>query len=367
MICPWDCKLCCTNAIHIKKEKNLIISSEAGMNANQEIHFTEAFITRFPEIKPTIFDLSLLHRQSLGLEPSFQEKLTILDNLPHDSKIDFAGGDPLSCYENFLIVKEAAKKFGKENISITSTGHSLSRYGIEELSKHIGEFEFTYDEVQSKNSVRPKGYNTSNILIAKKFSSYGIKTKAQIPINLNNIDPLSIKTIYSELENCNIDEILLMRTFPVGRSSVSIPNKDISSDDILRIINSYRESEKNGKTRVRLQCSLKHLENSEESNPCDLMQDSFGINFQGKLLISAWGNGKSGLPISEDFVLGCIINERFSEISNSEKFRNYKEKLDENWGHCKVFSYIFGGKTQKALFTKSDPLYSPEKHNGAPI
>lgn len=357
LICPWECELCCTSAVYVKRKSSIIASSKEA-NSEEANKLLSRFSEKYPDITPNTFDISLLKRQLQGLEPTYDEKLKILKNLPKNSVIDFAGGDPLSCYENFLVIKEAAIIFGRENISITSTGHSLSRYKIKDIAKYIGEFEFTYDEFQPKHSVRPKGYNNSNIKVAKEFSNLGVRTKAQIPININNSDPHSIKDIYSQLDSCNIDEILLMRTFPVGRSSTYIPNKTINKNDIQEIISTYRRAEKVGKTKVRLQCALKHLDNnSEEKNPCDLMQDSFGINFQGKLLISAWGNGKDGYPISDDFILGNIIEESFSEISKKDKFKNYKEKLDMNWGHCKVFSYLFGNKKQSSLFTNTDPLY----------
>jgi hypothetical protein len=54
--------------------------------------------------------------------------LNVLRNLEgNDVTIDFAGGDPLSCYENYLVIKAASQKFGKQNISITSTGYFVRK------------------------------------------------------------------------------------------------------------------------------------------------------------------------------------------------------------------------------------------------
>lgn len=363
LICPWDCEFCCTDASNVKVEKNnIIISDNSLTNINYVRDEAKALFTgQYPNIIPNIYDLALVEKQLAGKEPTLQEKLNILDNLPNsDVKIDFAGGDPLSCYENYIFIQEASKKLGRENISITSTGHSITRFGINNISKIIGEFEFTYDEPKNNTECRPRGYNQSNLSIAKKFAELGVKTKAQIPIHRGNIDLNIIENIYRDLDLANINEILLMRTFPVGRGTAFIDGNEIDKESLVKSIDKYLLLSEVGEVSIRLQCALKHLNTNKTSdsiNPCDVMHSSFGINFQGKLLLSAWANNNHGEPLSDDFILGDLKAESFTYISETPKFKAIKKRLDENSGHCKIFSFQYGNKDFDSLFTKTDPLY----------
>ena len=364
LVCPWDCEFCCTDAIHVTKKNNSITSKENSLETERLINddCLGFFCEKYPNIIPNKFDLALVDRQKRGIEPSYKDKITIINTFKDlNVNIDFAGGDPLACYENFLVIKEASRILGKESISITSTGLIGNRYNLLELSSIIGEFEFTYDEPSDmKEHNRPKGYSYINLSFAKKMSELGVKTKAQLPIHTGNLSKVKIASIYKDLCESGINELLLMRTFPVGRGGKHLNKKSISKDNILFVINEFKRIARNDGTKIRLQCALKHLEDNKPStNPCDLMSHSFGINFEGKLLISAWANGSNGYPISDDFILGDLKESSFKQISNSEKFLRYKEKLDLNFGHCKIFSYIYGHQTNEAaLFSKTDPLYS---------
>jgi hypothetical protein len=150
-----------------------------------------------------------------------------------------------------------------------------------------------------------------------------------------------------------------MRTFPVGRGIKYLEKNSLNKKDICEAINSFMEAEKTGKTKIRLQCALKHLFDSKTNeNPCDMMHESFSINFRGELLLSAWANNEKGLPLSDEFVLGSIFDMSFREISETKKFRELEKRMDENLGHCKIFSFMSSGKDRDSLFKKSDPLYS---------
>jgi len=362
LVCPWDCEFCCTDAVHVSEKFGEIIAREHSLSSKKLVDQNLAinFKKKYPNIKPTIFDIALLDRQNNGLELSLEEKLNTLKNLEgYNVSIDFAGGDPLSCYENYLVIEAASKIFGKENISITSTGYFVKKYGVENLAKIIGEYEFTYDEIHSKNPcTRPKGYNSSNIKIAEKFSELGVKTKAQLPLHSGNIEQNNISFIYKELNDRKIDELLIMRTFPVGRGIKYLEKNSLNKEDIYKAINGFMVAEKTGKTNIRLQCALKHLFSPKiDENPCDMMHESFGINFRGELLLSAWANNEKGLPLSDAFVLGSISDTSFYEISQTKNFIELEKRMDENFGHCKIFSYMASDKDRESLFKKSDPLY----------
>lgn len=371
LICPWDCEFCCTDSVHVKKEGNKIALYEKGLSkriqinndlSHQEHEMYQRIISDGFNI--TKYDISLINRQNRNQEISYTKKLAVLQNIGSSKvKIDFAGGDPLSCYENFLVIKQASSSFGKENVSITSTGSSIKRYGVETLSKIIGEFEFTLDETSETPPFnRPNGYNASNLLYAEKFAKQGVKTKAQLPIHSGNYSESSIEDIYLSLTKAGIDELLLMRTFPVGRGRVFLLKEGMYiKDDYKRIIEQYRYlEEKYRGPRVRLQCALKHLDNvSGNENPCDLMRESYGINSKGNLLLSAWATNNIGEPLSDDFVLGNLHETSFENLLKTEKAQNYYSKLNNNHGHCKIFAYIFSAQqTSDDIFSKNDPLYS---------
>ncbi|BCE02847.1 hypothetical protein [Marinicellulosiphila megalodicopiae] len=362
LICPWDCEFCCTDAVHVSQEKNSIIAREHSLKKTSIItnDLSEKFKALYPNIEPSIFDLTLIDRQEKGIELALEEKINILKNIEgYDVKIDFAGGDPLSCYENFLLIQEASKRFGKENISITSTGYFIKKYGIEKLANIIGEYEFTYDEVhKTQPCTRPKGYNSSNIKIASQFSKFGVKTKAQLPLHEGNLDNNSIQKIYNTLKQYNIDELLIMRTFPVGRGINYLSNNKIDKKTIKSAITNFKKLEDKKNTRIRLQCALKHLIEPTPDNPCDMLRESFGINFRGDLLLSAWANNEHGLPLHDSFILGRIHKESFLDISITPNFIELAKRMNENHGHCKIFSFMNGEKNRNSLFSKTDPLYS---------
>jgi len=368
LICPWDCQFCCVDAVHVEKSRNSVALRELGLSHKRILHinnidYPQSSLERLKAlgIKPNIFDLALQDRQTRKLELSYEQKINVLHNiLPLSAEIDFSGGDPLACYENFLIIKEAKKLFGKQNISITSTGATLSRYSLSDIASTIGKFEFTFDEPVTIEPVnRPLGYNTSNLTIAKKLSKFNLKTKAQVPLHCGNLEVERTHLLYNALHSAEVDEVLLMRVFPVGRGYKNYSNK-ILRDDYLRAINEFRVLE-NRLTypKVKLQCALKHLDKNENTeNPCDLMHHSFGITPKGMLLMSAWAVNSIGEPLDEAFVLGSLSEKSFEFLLTTDIAQEYLSQLDNNWGHCKIFAFLFSAsKSPKSLFEKADPLY----------
>lgn len=363
LVCPWDCEFCCTDAAHVVRENTNIIIKEYSLQNSSTVagDVVLKFKEKYPGVRPTKFDLALLDRQILGKELTYAQKIKVLHNLKeYNVKFDFAGGDPLACYENYLVIKEASRLFGRDSISITSTGVFIKRYGIEEIAGIIGEYEFTYDQPsESYQDSRPLGYNASNIKVAGEFSKLGVRTKAQLPIHVGNLAKERIERIYQDLCDHNISELLLMRTFPVGRGNEYLRKYQVGKAQVLNSVQCFKFFENVNKTKVRLQCALKYLyERNAQKNPCDLMHESFGINSRGELLLSAWANNAKGLPLSDDFVLGDLCKQSFEEITNTGKFQRYKKRLDENFGHCKIFAYVASeNKTEDSLFGRIDPLY----------
>ncbi|MBD2043770.1 hypothetical protein [Microcoleus sp. FACHB-672] len=123
LVCPWNCQFCCTDAAYVRQTGTSIIIREFGLGQQRnldihDINYSEPALRKLIEIgiKPNVFDIALQDRQSRGLELTYEQKIKLINNiLPLSAEIDFSGGDPLACYENFLVMQEA-KKYLAEKI-----------------------------------------------------------------------------------------------------------------------------------------------------------------------------------------------------------------------------------------------------------
>ncbi len=308
-----------------------------------------------------IYDQAMRIRQEKGFELSLDQKLRVLDNLKGiDFKIDFSGGDPLVCSENLKVLKYAAKKYGKERISITTTGVGLSKIKAEEIIPFASELEFTYDYAREMfDPIRPTGYNELNLKKVSLFNKEGIKVKALVPLSKRNISPKILKQIYKNLHLAGIGEVELMRYFPVGRGFGKNENMP-SRKEYEVAIELFQKMEQEFRfPKVILQCALRCMYASYSETPCKLYSESLGITAKGILLSCAWAIGPKGEPLDEIFVLGNLVNNSINELLTSEKGRSYERRLNENFGHCKIFAYINSRKSNSfdRLFDKTDPFH----------
>jgi len=311
----------------------------------------------------TIFEKAIKYRQQMGEELSFEEKLKVIENLKGlRVKLDFSGGDPLSSRENFKVMKIASERLGRQQITMTATGAGLKKYSPAELAPIIGELNFTYDdETMAGAGNRPVGYAAGNLKKAAQFAHAGVRTRAECPLTVRNIDAQKLRNIYQQLHENGIDKMLLIRLFPVGRGTLC--RADIPTADQYRLaIDVAREMENTyGFPKVKLQCALKWFDNkSLESNPCDLIKESLGLTSKGLLLASPWAIGPTGDPLDDDWVLGNLSKTPLSQLLTSEKAQRYACRLNDNFGHCKIQSYLHSKLPDKfdRIFEKADPLYA---------
>lgn len=273
--CPWACSFCCINAYYFPFS-------------------TELLETELDKIKRK------------GIELSLEDKLRIVNNLDTSNlEIDVSGGEPLLFKENVDIIAELTRKFGRDNISITTTSRGLDLVSLDTLKEIVGEVGFTYDFPYESDSLRPKGYNSSNLDSIKKVVEIGIKTMAQIPLTRLNTSRKIITDIYGNLAITRVNNLHLMKFFPVGRGAHRL-DLSLKDDEYQTAIELYKELEQPHGPKVHIQTALK--KDSLEIN------SSFNITSKGLLLSDPWVYDSCGKPIRE-FILGDLKYQKFSEIA----------------------------------------------------
>jgi len=354
LVCPWDCAICCVDAVHVTKRGQQVLLKSHALTVAEE--------TSYKTGTGTAFDQAMRLRQQQGLELDFDGKLRVLDHLKGVlPKIDFSGGDPMSTTENLEVMRIAAERFGKEQITLTATGKGLARCTPEIIIPLIGELNFTYDSVSPDgNDNRPAEYATGNLKKATSFAAAGVKTRGECPLSAQNISDTSLRRIYLDLHFAGIDKLLLMRLFPVGRGAFRA--SDIPTPaQYRRAINVLRDMEAEFKhPSVKLQCALKFFDTQNiAENPCDLVRESFGLMSDGTLLASPWAVGSYGKPLDDVWVLGNLTTTPLQDILESPKAIEYQRRLDDNFGHCKIFAFLQSKRenSMDRIFDHTDSLY----------
>jgi len=248
----------------------------------------------------------------------------ILNNIDVPAVIDFSGGDPLLVPENLLVMEEAAKILGRDNIVVTATGVGLAKVNLEELARHVGVVGFTYDHSSQNSPSRPDRYNHSNLEAIQRLSGLRVKTSAQLPISQDNLDKETIRKIYINLKSAKIDEIHLMRALPAGRGQIVL-HEGPTDAEYMEAAEAFKKMEREyGGPRLAIQTALRDPSPEiRESHARNLFCSSYNITHKGILTISPWAYDQNGQPLN-DFVLGDIKENMFSEL-NKEGLRQEME------------------------------------------
>ncbi len=144
-----------------------------------------------------------------------------------------------------------------------------------------------------------------NLEQIKKIAKKGIKTVAQTPLNKLNIDREIIKSIYKNLTEARVDELLLMKFFPVGRGTQRM-DLSLNKEECQTAIKLYKSLEKLNTPKIKIQTALREDSNGKNSS-------HLNITSQGLLLSDPWAYDSNGKPI-DDFILGDLKYQRFSRI-----------------------------------------------------
>jgi MoaA/NifB/PqqE/SkfB family radical SAM enzyme len=356
LVCPWDCAVCCVDAVHVKKDGSNIRISSDGL--------TSVSTMALDPSGGSIYDQASRFRQKAGQELDLGGKLRIVDHLRgFDAKIDISGGDALSVSDNFELLKYASSQLGRSNVTLTVTGAGSARYPARVLAPLIGEYNFTFDaESLSDVALRPEGYALGNLKKAIAFVREGVVTRAEAPLTKSILNEDHLTRLYQTLHSAGISKLLVMRLFPVGRGAL-LEEEIPSADEYRRAIAILKNLEAQYEfPKVKVQCALKHLVGAVASsggNPCDLVEESFGLMADGTLLASPWAIGAKGKPLGEEWILGNLAHDSLATLLSTPKAKLFGHRAGENFGHCKIFSSLYSRKADPMdrIFDKADPLY----------
>jgi MoaA/NifB/PqqE/SkfB family radical SAM enzyme len=359
-LCVWNCRMCCVDADYVRKAGDTIEIHTDGLSKTVTIPYERG--------AGTIYEQALKHQQRIGAELTLEQKLKLLDHLEGFSpRIDFSGGDALAVGDTIVVMEEACRRFGRENITLTVTGAGSHGYSAEQLREVIGEFNFTFDgEPEPGSETRPRAYATGNLRKGEQLAAAGVSTRAELPLTTENMEPAKLREIYLALHEAGISKLLLMRLFAVGRGT-SLTHKMPTATEYRQAIEILRDLESAyGGPTLKLQCALRRLDplfDPNGPNPCDALGTSLGLTAAGTLLISPWAINDRGTPMHRSWVLGNLAKTPLRELLGTDRVERMRARLDENAGECKIFAWQHStadADAENRFFGRTDPLYGAD-------
>lgn len=297
-VCSWDCAICCVSALHA-------------------CDTTEHFIRATQKEK--------------GGELTLVEKLSVLKFLADRGfEIDFSGGDPLYCNEDFQVVEQAIRWLPSNKISVSTTGSRITDAKLE-LLKKVGVAEFTLDNLlETENPFRPRGFNLASMMAMRKCVTAGIKVRAVTVLYSATISQENLENIYRWLCENRISEWELLRFYSVGRAA-ELSEITPSDSEYLKAMEFLRKL--HGFTGIFFQHSLKILEGTLK---CPAVTDSIGILPDGQVTACAWAIDGNCHPFKE-FCLGKLPEDNLDEIlDKARKVSEFSEKAK----FCRTIAHI---------------------------
>jgi glycosyltransferase involved in cell wall biosynthesis len=142
--CAWNCSICCASAIYNPSRKQLNSSCDPNFAFTGELNLSQ--------------------------------KKRIIDSLvPGKHRVDFSGGEVLIDAANLELIEYAARRLGKDSISLSTSGAYITDNILGILSNSINDVELTLDySPLVKYKLRPSGYHEYALYAIKRFQEYGI-------------------------------------------------------------------------------------------------------------------------------------------------------------------------------------------------
>ena len=115
-VCPWDCEICCVDAIQPKKIGDKIVLKSAGLAEH---------IPHQPGAESLRAGMADLQRRKLELDRA--GKLRVSTTSRASPKAGFLRRDSLCVAETLELIRIAADRFGRDHVTLTATGAGLAR------------------------------------------------------------------------------------------------------------------------------------------------------------------------------------------------------------------------------------------------
>lgn len=271
--CPWDCKFCC-------------VSAKKVLPINKKIPIEQQFDN----------------------ELDLKSKMEILSQLiTHRIKIDFSGGDPLFFEDDYAVIGKAIENLPKAMINVSTTGALFNKRKFNILSR-VGKVELTLDNLDGLNNLyRPKGYNTSSMLVLKKLASVGIRCSAVTILYPTTMARSNLASLHEWLCDNGISQWDILKFSLVGRG---MNQKDliVSDEEYLEIMRFIENL--GGPIRIAFQHSLRMLKGEDI---CRATYESIGILPDGTIVSCAWALDENGQPL-DGFRLGKLPEDDLGDI-----------------------------------------------------
>lgn len=135
------------------------------------------------------------------------DKLAILNSILSINNniltIDFSGGDPLALAEDIEVIRKASEILGKDRISISSTGLSLSKLSDNHIKALASGYDMTYDfpKKYKELDIRDKRYNEYNYEQAMRIKKLDLDIDIFIPIR--NVEDIYYKELAKDISELN--------------------------------------------------------------------------------------------------------------------------------------------------------------------
>lgn len=248
--------------------------------------------------------------------------------------IDFSGGDPLFLDKDIEIVKKASEILGRDNISISSTGLSLSKLSDEELILLSSSYDMTYDfpKQYSEYDIRDKRYNSMNYEQCKRLKKLGLNVDIFIPVR--NIDDVYFEQLAKDICEINPTSVKLLKCMPLNN------HFDISTIDNSILVNLFKKYlEKFGyKGSVSINCALK--EDFKYDNGCNMLTEKkVGLDQFGNLYTCIWASDLLIEKNDNPFYLSNLTECSLLEILSSIELKGQLDKINQNRNKCYVLEF----------------------------
>lgn len=248
--------------------------------------------------------------------------------------IDFSGGDPLFLDKDIEIVKKASEILGRDNISISSTGLSLSKLSDEELVLLSSSYDMTYDfpKQYSEYDIRDKRYNSLNYEQCKRLKKLGLNVDIFIPVR--NIDEVYFEQLAKDICEINPTSVKLLKCMPLNN------HFDTSAIDNSILVSLFKKYlEKFGyKGSVSINCALK--EDFKIDNGCNMLTErKVGLDQFGNLYTCIWASDLLIEKNDNPFYLGNLTEYSLLEILSSLELKGQLDKINQSRNKCHVLEF----------------------------